>query len=219
MIVYQDSEIVVCIKSSGIISQDSSLGTQSMVSLLEKECACQIYPVHRLDKQVGGLMVYAKTRNSAGVLSKQVSDRTMEKCYLAVTALGDITPMGTMEDLLYFDRNKNKSYVVKRERRGVKKAVLNYKLISTAEDKALYFVRLETGRTHQIRVQFASRGLPLAGDKRYGSKIDCPIGLYSCKIAFKHPSTGKDMVFTSRPSESVFEPFNVSELPFGFLGE
>lgn len=214
MIVYQDSEIVVCIKKRGLISQEAVSGTQSMVSLLREECACQIYPVHRLDKEVGGLMVYAKTKQSAGVLSKQVSDRTMKKCYLAVTQGELIAPEGKMEDLLFFDKSKNKSFVVKRERRGVKKAVLNYRLLAALEDKVLYFVCLETGRTHQIRVQFASRGLPLLGDKKYGSKIDSHIGLYSCKLAFNHPKTGKKMTFTSIPDEDAFQWLNDKELSF-----
>lgn len=208
MIVYQDSEIVVCIKKRGLLSQESSSGTQSMVSLLQEECSCPIYPVHRLDKEVGGLMVYAKTKQAAGVLSKQVSDRTMKKSYLAVTDIGDMASEGTMQDLLFFDKSRNKSFVVKRERKGVKRAVLHYELVKTVEDKALYAVELETGRTHQIRVQFASRKLPLAGDKKYGSKDNCEIGLYSCSISFKHPKTGKDMVFTSKPTTGVFERFN-----------
>ncbi len=208
MIVYQDSEIVVCIKKRGLLSQESSSGTQSMVSLLQEECSCKIYPVHRLDKEVGGLMVYAKTKQAAGVLSKQVSNRTMKKSYLAVTDIGDMASEGTMQDLLFFDKSRNKSFVVKRERKGVKRAVLHYELVKTVEDKALYAVELETGRTHQIRVQFASRKLPLAGDKKYGSKDNCEIGLYSCAISFKHPKTGKDMVFTSKPTTGVFERFN-----------
>lgn len=208
MIVYQDSEIVVCIKKRGLLSQESSSGTQSMVSLLQEECSCKIYPVHRLDKEVGGLMVYAKTKQAAGVLSKQVSNRTMKKSYLAVTDIGDMASEGTMQDLLFFDKSRNKSFVVKRERKGVKRAVLHYELVKTVEDKALYAVELETGRTHQIRVQFASRKLPLAGDKKYGSKDNCEIGLYSCDISFKHPKTGKDMVFTSKPTTGVFERFN-----------
>lgn len=214
MIVYQDSEIVVCIKKRGLISQEAVSGTQSMVSLLREECACQIYPVHRLDKEVGGLMVYAKTKESAGVLSKQVSDRTMKKCYLAVTQGLLAAPEEKMEDLLFFDKSKNKSFVVKRERKGVKKAILNYRLLTALEDKALYFVCLETGRTHQIRVQFASRGLPLLGDKKYGSKISSQIGLYSCKLTFNHPKTKKEMTFTSIPNEDAFQWFNDMELSF-----
>lgn len=208
MIVYQDSEIVVCIKKRGFLSQEGAAGTQSMVTLLKEECTCQIYPVHRLDKEVGGIMVYAKTQKAAAELSKQVSDRTMKKTYLAVTDIGDLSDKGTMQDLLFFDRSKNKSFTVKRERKGVKKAVLNYELVETVGEKALYCVELETGRTHQIRVQFASRKLPLSGDKKYGSKEGGEIGLYSCAISFIHPKTGERMTFTSKPTSDAFERFS-----------
>ena len=208
MILFEDKDIIVCIKPVGIISQAASDGTHSMVAELEKECACHVYPVHRLDKEVGGLMVYAKTQKAAAELSKQVSDRTMIKNYLAVTENGCLEPEGKMEDLLFFDKQRNKSFVVKRERKGVKKAVLDYKLIKVAEDRSLYYVKLQTGRTHQIRVQFASRKMPLVGDKKYGSKVSGAIGLYSTSISFRHPANGENMIFTSKPECGPFEIFS-----------
>lgn len=207
MIVYEDRDIVVCIKPRGIISQQGAEGTQSMVSLLSEKCGCQIHPVHRLDKDVGGIMVYAKTQKAAAELSKQVCDRTMKKNYLAVTQEGELPSEGRMEDLLFFDKQRNKSFITKRERRGVKKAILDYRLVKSVDGRSLYSVRLETGRTHQIRVQFASRKMPLVGDRKYGSKENCEIGLYSTSISFKHPSTSEAMIFTSKPCEGVFEKF------------
>ena len=170
-------------------------GQKSMIDILSEEFGCDIYPVHRLDKEVSGVMVYAKTSKAAANLSAQVSSREMEKHYIATTEKSDLDKEGTMEDLLYFDKGKNKSFVVKRERRGVKKAILQYKEISSTADLTTYSVRLLTGRTHQIRVQFASRKYPLIGDRKYGSKIEGDIGLVSCYIAFRHPKTDEWMEF------------------------
>ena len=196
MILYSDREIVVCIKEKGVLSQQGKPGQKSMIDILSAECSCEIYPVHRLDKEVSGVMVYAKTSEAAANLSAQVSCREMEKHYIATTEKSDLPQEGTFEDLLYFDKGKNKSFVVKRERRGVKKAVLEYKQISSSDTRTTYKVRLLTGRTHQIRVQFASRKYPLIGDRKYGSKIDGDIGLVSCFIGFRHPETGEWMEFT-----------------------
>ena len=196
MILYSDNEIVVCIKEKGVLSQQGKPGQKSMIDILSSECGCEIYPVHRLDKEVSGVMVYAKTQNAATNLSAQVSSREMEKYYLATTEKSDLPPEDTMEDLLYFDKGKNKSFVVKRERRGVKKAVLEYRQVRADSERTVYRVRLHTGRTHQIRVQFASRKQPLIGDRKYGSSIQCDIGLVSCFIAFKHPKTGEWLEFT-----------------------
>ena len=195
MILYDDNEIIVCIKEKGILSQMGKPGQKSMIDILSEEFGCDIYPVHRLDKEVSGVMVYAKTSKAAATLSAQVSSREMEKHYIATTEKSDLDKEGTMEDLLYFDKGKNKSFVVKRERRGVKKAILQYKEISSTADLTTYSVRLLTGRTHQIRVQFASRKYPLIGDRKYGSKIEGDIGLVSCYIAFRHPKTDEWMEF------------------------
>ena len=195
MILYEDKEIVVCIKERGVLSQQGKPGQKSMIDILSVVCNCEIYPVHRLDKEVGGVMVYAKTKTAAANLSSQVSNREMEKHYIATTEKSSLEAEGIMEDLLFFDKGKNKSFVVKKERRGVKKAILEYKEISSDGDRSQFFVRLHTGRTHQIRVQFASRRFPLIGDRKYGSKIDGKIGLVSCFIGFRHPKTGEWLEF------------------------
>ena len=196
MILYSDNEIVVCIKEKGVLSQQGKPGQKSMIDILSAEYGCEIYPVHRLDKEVSGVMVYARTQKAAANLSAQVSSREMEKHYIATTEKSDLPTEGTMEDLLYFDKGKNKSFVVKKERKGVKKAILEYRVVGTDNEKTTYRVRLLTGRTHQIRVQFASRKYPLVGDRKYGSKLSCDIGLVSCFIGFRHPETGEWMEFT-----------------------
>ena len=195
MILYSDNEIVVCIKEKGVLSQQGKPGQKSMIDILSAEYGCDIYPVHRLDKEVSGVMVYAKTQKAAANLSAQVSSREMEKHYIATTEKSNLPTEGTMEDLLYFDKGKNKSFVVKKERKGVKKAILEYSVIEDTDEKTTYRVRLLTGRTHQIRIQFASRKYPLVGDRKYGSKIEEDIGLVSCFIGFRHPKTGEWMEF------------------------
>ena len=195
MILYDDNEIVVCIKEKGVLSQQGKPGQKTMIDILSAELGGEIYPVHRLDKEVSGVMVYARTQKAAANLSAQVSSREMEKHYIATTEKSALQPEGTMEDLLYFDKGKNKSFVVKKERKGVKKAVLEYKEIASDENTTSFRVRLLTGRTHQIRVQFASRKHPLIGDRKYGSKLSCDIGLVSCFIGFKHPKTEEWLEF------------------------
>ena len=196
MIIYEDKQLVVCLKPKGVLSQIGKEGQKNMIDILSEECNCEIYPVHRLDKEVSGVMVYAKTKSAAADLSAQVSNREMEKHYIATTEKSALNPEGTMEDLLYFDKAKNKSFVVKKERRGVKKAILEYEEIGSTESTTSFRVRLLTGRTHQIRVQFASRKHPLIGDRKYGSKINGDIGLVSCFISFVHPETKKTVAFT-----------------------
>ncbi len=194
-IIFEDSDIIVAIKPPHILSQSDSAGRENAVDILKELTGGEVFPVHRLDKGVGGVMVFARNKASAAALSSQVSDRTMEKEYLA-TLCGEIEEdKGTLEDLLFFDRGKNKSFVVKRDRRGVKKALLEYECVSKGEGKSLVRVRLITGRTHQVRVQFASRGYPLYGDRRYGGKGEEGIALRSVRIAFLHPKTGEKMEF------------------------
>ncbi|MBQ3136648.1 MAG: RluA family pseudouridine synthase [Clostridia bacterium] len=195
-ILFEDKELIVCVKERGILSQEGKAGEKTMLSLLSEITGEEIFPVHRLDKEVGGVMVFAKTRKSAAALSAQVTDRTMEKEYITVIEGSPAEKAGIMEDLLFFDRSKNKSFTVKKERRGVKKASLSYSVLSESDGLSLVRVKLHTGRTHQIRVQFASRKMPIVGDRRYGSKTESKnIALWSCYISFVHPTSGEKMTF------------------------
>ena len=204
-ILYEDKDLIVCIKERGILSQEGKEGERTMLSLLSAYTGGEIYPVHRLDKEVGGVMVFARNQKTAAFLSSQVTDRTMEKEYITVVEGSPDEKDGTMEDLLFFDRSKNKSFTVKKERRGVKKALLSYKVLAEKDGLSLVRVKLHTGRTHQIRVQFSSRKMPIVGDRRYGSKSDSKIiALWSCYITFIHPVTKEKMMFEKMSEESIF---------------
>lgn len=201
MIIFQDDDIVVCEKPYGVSSQGSS--GENMVDMLKTACRCEIYPVHRLDTQTTGLIVYAKNPQSAAKLSSQVAERKLQKEYLCLCH-GEIDESGKMVDFLYHDRIKNKSFAVKTKRNGSKEAILEYQRIceKSVGECRLFLVRVKlyTGRTHQIRVQFASRGYPLYGDGKYGAHDNARIHLHSCSLSFSHPKTGKSISFSSSPS-------------------
>ncbi len=171
-----------------------------MVSLLSAHCNNQVYPLHRLDREVGGVMVYAKTKKAAANLSRDIAEHKFIKEYIALIHGKPESDSGEMRDLLFKDSRKNKSFVVKRQRKGVKEALLEYSLLETDGDFSTVLVRLHTGRTHQIRVQFASRKMPLKGDKKYGAKDESRnIGLWSFRITFNHPVTGEKLSFSEPP--------------------
>ena len=200
-ILYEDSAVIVCIKPRGILSQTDKNGGESMITRLSEHTGGEIYPVHRLDKETGGVMVYAKTQKAAAKLSRDISEHRFYKEYLALVHGVPEENSGTLCDLLFHDRAKNKSYVVKRERAGVKKAELYYEVLETKEKDgekySLLRVVLHTGRTHQIRVQLAHRKMPLSGDRKYGAKDAFEnLGLLSAKLKFTHPETGEEMEFT-----------------------
>ena len=176
-ILYSDKALAVCVKPVGLDSEQE--GPAALIQVLGGE----IFPIHRLDKNVGGVMVYARTRQAAAALSKAVQEGSMVKEYVALVH-GTPPETGDWEDLLFKDSVKNKVFVVKKERKGVKKARLGYRVLTSGPD-SLVRIRLHTGRSHQIRVQFASRGYPLAGDHKYGARDDlsAPM-LFSCRVSF-----------------------------------
>ena len=190
-ILYSDANIAVCIKPVGLDSE------QEVPDALIQQLGGQIFSIHRLDKNVGGVMVYARTKPAAASLSKAVQDGTMVKEYVAMVH-GIPPEQGDWEDLLWKDSRKNKVFVVKRVRGGVKKARLEFTRLSQ-EETSLVRIRLHTGRSHQIRVQFASRGYPLVGDHKYGARDSSPAPmLFSCCVSF--PYQGKLRRFEQLPS-------------------
>lgn len=211
-ILYKDDHLIVIEKPSGVLSQLDANGGDSIPKRLEAQ-GLTIKPVHRLDRATGGVMVYTFTDKTAAALSALVQDHEQFiKEYLAVVSGCPSEPSGEMEDLLYHDVRKNKSYVVDRKRGGVKRAKLAYEVLATADTDggtfSLVRVRLYTGRTHQIRVQFASRKMPLAGDSRYGGIRTCPLALWSHRLTFPHPVGGKAIENRSLPDIHAF-PWNV----------
>ena len=197
-ILYQDAYIVVCIKPAGLLAQADAKGGESAVSRLEGLFG-SIFPVHRLDKETGGVMVFARTQPAAAALSKAVQENRLTKEYLALLPGRPEAPAGELEDILFHDRIKNRTYVVDRLRKGAKPARLAYRVLEEIPGGTLVQVRLFTGRTHQIRVQFASRRLPLLGDRKYGSREKVPLALWAWRLTLPHPCTGEILRFAALP--------------------
>ncbi len=274
-IIYQDAQIIVCLKpvdmqsehaqalNSNKTEQQIGQSTKSKNSpilslpdmLFEQEnLHAPLFVVHRLDVVVGGVMVFAKTKLAAANLSEQINNNTMQKTYRAIVSGFLAEKQGIMEDFLYHDKRKGRVYPVKKERKGVKKAILNYNVICEkavvfsansfssqknsdilsknetisenniknqdiikAENNAinnltelsLLEIHLQTGRTHQIRAQCASRKHPLLGDGKYGSRVKLPSPtLWSYKLEFNHPKTGENLIFCENmPSDFPWDIF------------
>ncbi len=189
-ILYSDNEIVVCVKPVGMDSEHE----------VPAALGGELYTLHRLDKNVGGVMVYARTRQAAARLSREIQEGRFVKEYVALVH-GTPPQQGDWEDLLFKDSRKNKVFVVSKQRAGVKPARLEYTRL-TAGERSLVRVRLHTGRSHQIRVQFASRGYPLVGDHKYGSRAQeaAPM-LFSCRLIFTH--RGREEAFEAWPEWMV----------------
>ena len=191
-LLYSDREIAVCIKPVGLDAE------KQVPDALREALGGEIFTVHRLDLNVGGVMVYARTKGAAAALSRAIQDGSMVKEYVALVH-GTVPESGDWEDLLWKDAKKNKVFVVKRQRGGVKAARLEFTRLQAENDTSLVRIRLHTGRSHQIRVQFASRGFPLVGDHKYGARdtLTAP-QLYSCALTF--PYHRKTVSYTSLPS-------------------
>lgn len=224
-ILYEDEYLLVCLKPVGVLSQpDISGNGEDMLSLLDEQMSARdgkkpyIGLVHRLDRGVGGVMVFAKRQDVAGALSAAVANRTLIKQYLAVAHGRPTEERGIWKDFLYKDAAKNKTFTVDRLRKGVKEASLAYRTVVTLSDTpagecSLLHIQLHTGRTHQIRVQTSSRGLPLIGDGKYGARDHgLDIGLWSYRLTFAHPrKKGKVVDICHRPTEGAFAWFSTEE--------
>ena len=203
-ILFEDEHIIICEKQVGMLSEDSA-SDESLPNILKKLTGSEIYTLHRLDKPVGGVIMYAKTKKSAAAFSAIIADNKLEKSYLAVTDGHIEKKTGEMHDLLFKDSRKNKTFVVKRMRKGVKDAVLNYEVLQESDVLSFVKVKLVTGRSHQIRVQFASRKTPLTGDGKYGSRNNrCSIALWSHSLSFTHPLTSETMTVSSVPDMDIY---------------
>ena len=201
-ILYQDTRIVVAVKPSGVLSTDEPGGMPELLrAQLHTDC---IRTVHRLDAQVSGVMVFARSRMAASLLSGQLRDHRFCKEYLAVICGTPPQSSGTWTDLLARDTDRRTTYVADAPSPDTREARLSYDTVDTADGLTLVRIRLHTGRTHQIRVQFSSRGLPLAGDRKYGAAdTPYPIALWSYRLSFAHPQTGAPMTFSCPPPDAA----------------
>ena len=199
-ILYVDDAIVVCIKPARVLSTDEPGGLPELVRQALGNPKADIRTVHRLDRVVSGVMVLARSAAAASELSRQVRENEFHKEYQAVLHGIPQLPSGTLTDLMYRDKARRMTMIAQMPGKGVQEAVLDYTLLGTADGLSKAAIRLHTGRTHQIRVQFASRGLPLVGERKYSERDDpCEIALWSYKIIFTHPVTGKHLSFCQEP--------------------
>jgi 23S rRNA pseudouridine1911/1915/1917 synthase len=207
-IVYVDEDVVVCVKPARVLSTDEPGG---LPDLLRVELGTRDFrTVHRLDRVVSGLMVVARNAAAASELSRQIREDEFEKEYLAVVH-GDPGNGGTLKDLLYRDKARKMTMVAREPGKDVQEAILHYKTLGSTDGLSRVRIQLVTGRTHQIRVQFASRNMPLVGERKYAVQDDdCEIALWSYRIAFTHPRRGEKMDFSIEPREDY--PWNCFEV-------
>jgi len=202
-ILYADRDILVCIKPARVLSTDEPGGLPSLVRAALGEEDADVRTVHRLDRVVSGVMVLARNAKAASELSRQIREDEFEKEYLAVVHGRPEQDSGTLKDLLYRDKARRMTMVASEPAKGVQEAILDYEIQNAAHNMTRVRIQLQTGRTHQIRVQFASRSLPLVGERKYAVLEDpCEIALWSHRIAFTHPGTGKRVVFSKEPPQT-----------------
>ena len=201
-LIYVDEDILVCLKPARVLSTDEPGGVPDLAREALGDPKADVRTVHRLDRVVSGLTVLARNGKAASELSRQIRDNEFEKEYMAVVHGMPDTQTGTLRDLLGRDKARKMTFVASEPAKGVQEAVLDYSLLNTAENMSRVRIRLHTGRTHQIRVQFASRNLPLVGERKYSELDDpCEIALWSYRLAFTHPRTGERMEFSHQPPE------------------
>ena len=199
-ILYSDADILVCVKPPRVLSTDEPGGLPELLRRELGDMNAQIRTVHRLDRVVSGLMVLARTAQAASELSRQIRENRFQKEYLAVIHGTPPESQGTLTDLLYRDKARKMTMVAAVPDRGVQEAVLHYQLLNSNGDLSRVRIQLQTGRTHQIRVQFSSRGLPLVGERKYAQPEDpCEIALWSYRLGFTHPATGQPLTFCQEP--------------------
>ena len=199
-LVYVDADILVCVKPARVLSTDEPGGVPDLAREALGDPKADVRTVHRLDRVVAGLMVLARNAKAASELSRQIRDNEFQKEYLAVVHGGPETKAGTLRDLLGRDKARKMTFVAAEMAKGVQEAVLDYWVLAHTADMSRVRIRLHTGRTHQIRVQFASRGMALVGERKYyGGNDPCEIALWAHKLGFVHPGTGKWMEFEKEP--------------------
>ena len=201
-ILYLDNRIAVCIKPSGVLSTDEPGGMPELLRAQLGDAQACVRTVHRLDQTVGGLMVMARSVKAASLLSQQIREGSFRKEYMAVVQGVPEQEQGLMQDLLRRSKQERKTYVVAEPGPDVQPAELEYRVLASEDGKSLVRIQLHTGRTHQIRCQFASRGLPLLGDRKYGTAQDYPIALWSCLLELNHPQTGERVQFFRQPPDT-----------------
>lgn len=199
-ILYQNANILVCIKPARVLSTDEPGGLPGLVREALGDPKADVRTVHRLDRVVSGVMVLARNADAASELSRQIQEDQFRKEYLAVVHGRPENPEGTLHDLLARDKARRMTFVAEAPGKGVQEAALSYRVLEYANGMSLVRVRLHTGRTHQIRVQFSSRGMPLVGERKYAVWNDpCELALWSAKIGFYHPGTGEWVEFSKEP--------------------
>lgn len=199
-LMYVDEDIVVCVKPPRVLSTDEPGGLPDLVRQSLGDPKADVRTVHRLDRVVSGVMVLARNAGSASELSRQIREEEFAKEYLAIVHGCPEADAGTLADLLYRDKARRMTMVAGEPGKGVREAILDYQVLNRTGDISRVKIHLRTGRTHQIRVQFASRGMPLVGERKYGTLEDpCEIALWSHKIGFAHPATGKWVEFSREP--------------------
>lgn len=234
-ILYEDSDLLVCIKPAGVASQNERGLQPAITDLLKQHLTKQngrkgepyLGIIHRLDKPVGGVMVYAKTKPAAAALSKQITSNQIKKHYYAILSAAPSNPSATLTDYLLHDKKNNCSFISKSSNPEAKKAELSYRIIDqislTQQDPTLTLtlvdILLKTGRHHQIRVQFSNLGCPIYGDSKYNptfkplsslpQKKPPNIALYSYCLEFIHPKSRKAMQFSQIPSDDIWKIFPV----------